>query len=1172
MGGGAGVRDSPDFGERVGGYLLESVLAAGGMGRVYRARHLESGRQVAVKTVLSRDPSLLELFRQEITTLARIQHPCVVPIHGHGVHDGQPWYAMELLDGANLRDVMPLPTPRASDRGSAPPVAITARVPVVDRALSAIAASPPGDDVVRPRWSREALLEVCAQVLLALDYVHSMGVVHGDLKPENIFVRPDRQPILVDFGLAAWFTGMREILRLSPRAMGSVAYMAPERIRGLLPDARADLYSMGCVLYECLTGVNPFLRGDSEATALAQLRARTEPPSALSPGVPRQLDALVMRLLAKAPVDRPGFATEALQPLLPHVRRDQLVRGDDDALEDRPRRAANQPAAHATPQIYRSTLVGREAVLAELRTLLNLSSRGKGGAKVLIRGETGVGKTRVALELMETAAHAGMAIFCVRCGDRDTLAGAGVLAPLRALLTTLTDHCREAPSSASPAPLEAAARALGFLGATARDRLDHGRHDSGHPTTLLPKRDDLLRSLVAGLLHYCASHPTLLVMDDVDRADELTGELVSLLSHPDTSAHPLVLVCTETAGSGAAATRRLSTLKLGPLTEEDVELMVRSMLAVERPSRRLVSYVYELSEGNPLIVGHCLRTLVETGALVRSRHRGWHLREDEAQTFGDGGETLRTFSDVFRQRLASLSSEESSLAAVGAVLGRSFDLATLAAAADHPEDLTRSIAASLCHRDIIELVPSGDYRFTHVLLQRLLMETIDTAAVPGIRRRGAVALEARWRNDPAAAMTLAGHLRSCGAHSDAAAYFETAAGYYARAHCHGQAMEALTAAIGELSTDEQAPLETVSRLNEALGDAALACRQVVEAERAYAAALASQRRDPVARARQHRKLAATNQRNRDVALEHLQRAVRELEPLSADHPGRRAEWLAAQLEAMFVYYWKQETTLVLDIAEKIAEVVEQVGLPEQRAGFHFNMAAALMQKHRYVAGAEELQHVDRAMTLYASVGDQTRVSMARFLRSMVLLCSGALDAANQGFQALLGVDEKAASVTIQVRALTYLALVHRRRRSFADVRRTAASALSLAQEHALEEYRGTALANLAWVALADGEPREGERMARAAVAAWAASPLEYAFRWTALLPLLAASLDRPEQPGDAVAFAGLARELLSERQQLPPEALRAALERLLSAESKSNAEARTGAEQVLQAAIACGFM
>ncbi|MFN7972960.1 MAG: serine/threonine-protein kinase [Acidobacteriota bacterium] len=248
--------------ERFGPYRTIERLGRGGMGVVYRARHDASGREVALKTVALPDATLLGAMRREIEALAEIRHPGIVTILEVGVDEGTPWYAMELHEGKTLH----AHARSERDAGS-----------IVD------------------------LLTIVRRICPALAYLHGEGMLHLDLKPANILVRPDGRPLLIDFGLAVPLSGgrAREALTTHALLQGTAAYMAPEQTAGESLDARTDLYALGCILFELLTGSVPFA---SPSRIEMMERRRIEdppPPSALRAGLPAVLDRLLLGLLAR---------------------------------------------------------------------------------------------------------------------------------------------------------------------------------------------------------------------------------------------------------------------------------------------------------------------------------------------------------------------------------------------------------------------------------------------------------------------------------------------------------------------------------------------------------------------------------------------------------------------------------------------------------------------------------------------------------------------------------------------------------------------------------------------------------------------------------------------------------------------------------------------------------
>jgi len=270
-------------------YEIVSLLGAGGMGAVYRARDTEMGRDVAIKVLpepTEENSTRIERFNREINTVARLSHPNIVEIYDHGVSDGMSYAVMEFLKGRDLRERM---------RGRALPL--------------------------------DTALDIGVAVANALGEAHNQGVLHRDIKPENIFVTSNGGVKILDFGLA------REVRRADSAidtktyessltaegaVVGTTGYMSPEQVRGYPLDPRSDIFSLGCVLYETLSGVHPFRRETRVDTQSALLNHDPAPLTELRPDLPPMLDLVVNRCLRKDPDERfesakdVAFAMQAL--------------------------------------------------------------------------------------------------------------------------------------------------------------------------------------------------------------------------------------------------------------------------------------------------------------------------------------------------------------------------------------------------------------------------------------------------------------------------------------------------------------------------------------------------------------------------------------------------------------------------------------------------------------------------------------------------------------------------------------------------------------------------------------------------------------------------------------------------------------------------------------------
>ena len=274
-------------------YVLEEQLASGGMGSLWIARDEVLGRQVAVKVLhdhLAEDQALLERFRLEAVAAARLSHPAVVRVFDTGIDEGVCYIVMELVDGETLRD------------------------------LVAGGALPAGEAV-----------SILRGVLQALAHAHREGVIHRDVKPANILVGRDGLVKLADFGIAKAAFARRDVTTTGDM-LGTSRYLSPEQVTGDPVDHRSDLYSSGVVLYELLTGRPPFEADSHIATATMRLTKDPAPPRSLKPGISRQLDAAVMRSLARDPDERFQTADEmsaALDHATPVVGRTREERTEE---------------------------------------------------------------------------------------------------------------------------------------------------------------------------------------------------------------------------------------------------------------------------------------------------------------------------------------------------------------------------------------------------------------------------------------------------------------------------------------------------------------------------------------------------------------------------------------------------------------------------------------------------------------------------------------------------------------------------------------------------------------------------------------------------------------------------------------------------------------------------
>jgi len=306
-----------------GRYRLIDKLGQGGMGAVYRAHDTALGRDVAVKLLqpqLAAEPGYQERFRREAYAAGRLASPNIIPIYETGEIDGRLYLVMPIVDGVDVHQVLHRDGP----------------------------------------MSPQKAVRVVEQVAAALDAAHESGLVHRDVKTSNLLMVGEDFVYLIDFGLVHEANATR--LTLTNVAPGSPAYMAPERFKaGTVADPRADVYSLACVLYECLTGQLPFSGGGVEGVAVAHLNEEPPKPSSADPAIPVGFDAVIARGMAKEPDERYQSAHELAEAARAALTED--VASVSDALAST-RAAAPKPSPSRNRRRARALTIAAVAVVA----------------------------------------------------------------------------------------------------------------------------------------------------------------------------------------------------------------------------------------------------------------------------------------------------------------------------------------------------------------------------------------------------------------------------------------------------------------------------------------------------------------------------------------------------------------------------------------------------------------------------------------------------------------------------------------------------------------------------------------------------------------------------------------------------------------------------------------
>jgi len=623
------------------------------MGAVYCVRDERSGQTVALKRMRAATDRghLTALFEREYRTLARIQHPRIIRVHDYGVDAGEPFYTMELVSGRDLYELAPVPFVQAC------------------------------------RYLRD--------VATCLALLHTRRLLHRDITPRNVRVTPDGDCKLLDFGALTSF-GIPE------RTVGTPPCMPPEALHGAPLDQRADLFSFGALAYWTLTRHHAYPARSVEDLPRVW-KVRPPAPSRYAPDIPKQIDALILSLLALDPLARPGSMAEVVERL--------------NGLAGLPPEDEATQSALAESYLVHAQFVGREIELGTLRDDV-AQLHGDSGSAAFVEGPSGVGRTRLLGELVMQGQLLGVPSLYVDAGMHRQPHGAAI-ALLHQLLDASGGARREAQTHAaslSQLDREIAVR----LGAVAV--APHAEISGDWRARI----QELLYGVVAAA---CREGRLLICIDNADDADEASLAVLAALLRL-TEQHPLALVCSarsETAEreslSWKVLRERSRQVELAPLSPRVTHALARSLFGDAPELGRFADWLHERSAGRPLHCMELVRSLHARGAL-RYRDGLWVLPVGRPDA-----EVPEGLEDLLAQRLDALSAAARGVAEAFAVqhrpLTRERCLAYARAESDQPDALIDELLGA----DVLSDTRRG-FRFSHGVVRDVLV-----ARMPDARRR-----------------------------------------------------------------------------------------------------------------------------------------------------------------------------------------------------------------------------------------------------------------------------------------------------------------------------------------------------------------------------------------------------------------------------------------------------
>ncbi len=664
------------------------VLGSGAMGHVYEVTDRERNGRLALKALRKVSPETVLLLKREFRAVQELNHRNLVQLGELYEQNGLLFFTMELVHGQDFTSY------------------------VRSRATN---------DNTPARCDYERLRACTLQLIKALGVLHRAGKVHLDVKPSNIVVEPDGRVVLLDFGVAAdW--GKNEHIDSGP--LGTVPYMAPEQASGESLSPAADLYAVGCMLFECLTGRLPF-EGRGNDVLEAKLTQEAPLASQYADDVPADLDALCELLLRSEPDERPSA-----EDVVTRLGGDAEAQRTESAMRD-------------------DVFVGRGEQLAALARAFDDSA--KAAVTVVLRGQSGVGKSHLALHFVDSLRQGQRAPLMLwgKCFEREQLPYKGVDAVVDGLfesLNTLSDGERE-----RLAPRDAALLARAFPVLAGMFAPDKGGLAAVVPEQLRRRTFGAFRELVGNLAR---KRPLVIVIDDIQWADaDSLALLRALLDVPDA---PAVLLCLLERWNGTdpqlvSLPGDVRRLDLSPLAKAEAVELARRLLGDREghvDAERLAQ-ITEDTQGHPLFITE----------LARHRH--------------EGSPIARGLDEVILARVASLAPLDRSVLEVVATAGYPLALDVLGSSIAASPRALFDVLVRLRNERLVR--SDRDDRTVcayHDRVRESVANHLDSAQRAVLHRELALALQALGRDD---AEALARHWEAAGDASQAARYVRVAA-------------------------------------------------------------------------------------------------------------------------------------------------------------------------------------------------------------------------------------------------------------------------------------------------------------------------------------------------------------------------------------------------------------
>lgn len=1001
------VANEPGPWPQVDGYEILAVAGHGGMGMVYKAVDQSLGRPVALKFLPDdyvNDAVRLDRFRHEARTASGLNHPHICTVHALGEHEGRPYIVLEFIEGVTIRNLL-------------------AQRPSLEDAI---------------RWTTQA-----ARALAA---AHAAGVVHRDVKPENLMVRGDGYLKVVDFGLARNLPKALQPASGSSRdtdpgtILGTVLYMSPEQTRGLPADSASDVFALGVVFYQLLTGMHPF-EAESPLLTLAEIAARpAAPPSRLNAAVSDSLDRLVEGMLHKDP--RLRLSAAEVDGVLTSLRR---------------RGAAVERQAGTRP------VVRREAELAALHADLEIASTGSGSMISLV-GEPGIGKTTLVEGFLQEAAATDQPPLIARGQCSERMGESEVYLPvLEALESLVTGD--DGPRIA---------RLMQVVAPTWRAHLQQTSDQPGAAKVAhAQSQHAMLREFDHLIEEITRTQPLVLFLDDVHWADHSTIDLLAHLGRQCTR-HRLLLVVSYRPTEmllGRPALRQVllelqsrgacRELALALLRQEDVEHYLSLAFSDHAFPTEFAGEIYARTEGSPLFMVDLLAYLASRGVIAPVAEV-WQLVQPLPDLREDLPASMRS---MIGRKLDRLQDAQRRILTAASVQGNSFDSATVAGALDvdplevedqlQQLDRVHRLVRFVDEHEFPDRTLTTRYAFVHSLYQQALFQDLTLGRRTNLSLGLAKQLEVHHAERPSLVAAQLAYLYEAGRDPvQAARYTYLSAQNAGKVFAHRDAIALARRGLKMLSSSpdsgERNAIELASQTLLGLQLQVTQGYGAADAKHAYS------------------------------------RALGLCDATTQPHQRFSVVW-----GLWLCYKVASNLTRAQVLADELASLAHAQGDPALALQSHQALGMTAFCRGELTTS---LRNVEQGITLYnpathgehASSFGQDPSVMCRAFGSVVLWLLGFPDSARQQSQTMRQMSE-GLSPTTQAVAWHFAAMVSQLVRDPRQVRRQAERSTSIATEHGLSFWQAGGEILIGWATAMQGARTEGIARLQTGLKKWRAT-------------------------------------------------------------------------------------